>query len=66
MVARVSLNVGSPYAAVVIPKDALVLKGGKEYVFIAESVEILELSEKLGKNVSIIHGNVFSNIVSNL
>lgn len=33
MVARVSLNVGTPYAAVVVPKDALVLKGGKEYVF---------------------------------
>jgi HlyD family secretion protein len=33
MVARVRLSLGAPYQAVVIPKDALVLKGGKEYAF---------------------------------
>jgi RND family efflux transporter MFP subunit len=34
MVARVNLAVGAPYQAVVIPKDALVLRGGKEFAFI--------------------------------
>lgn len=46
MVARVSLNVGSPYAAVVIPKDALVLKGGKEYVFIVNEGTVTQIPVK--------------------
>ncbi|MGE0474675.1 MAG: efflux RND transporter periplasmic adaptor subunit [Nitrospirales bacterium] len=46
MVARVSLNVGAPYAAVVIPKDALVLKGGKEYVFIVNEGTVTQISVK--------------------
>lgn len=46
MVARVSLNVGSPYAAVVIPKDALVLKGGKEFVFIVKDGTVTQISVK--------------------
>ena len=46
MVARVSLNVGTPYAAVVVPKDALVLKGGKEYVFAVQHGIASQLMEK--------------------
>lgn len=34
MVARVILTVGQPYEGVVVPKDALVLRGGKEFVFL--------------------------------
>ncbi len=46
MVARVSLNVGEPYAAVVIPKDALVLKGGKEFVFIVNEGAVTQIPVK--------------------
>ena len=34
MVARVTLIVGKPYQGIVVPKDALVLRGGKEFVFL--------------------------------
>lgn len=34
MVARVTLTVGKPYQGIVVPKDALVLRGGKEFVFL--------------------------------
>jgi RND family efflux transporter MFP subunit len=34
LVSRVTLLVGDPYEAVVIPKDALVLRGGAEFVFV--------------------------------
>lgn len=46
MVARVTLAVGSPYAAVVIPKDALVLKGGKEYVFVVKDGTVAQMTVK--------------------
>jgi len=34
MVSRVTLQVGRPHEGVVIPKDALVLRGGREFVFL--------------------------------
>ena len=34
MVARVTLQVGRPHDGIVIPKDALVLRGNKEFVFL--------------------------------
>ena len=34
MVSRVTLPVGRPHEGLVIPKDALVLRGGKEFVFL--------------------------------
>jgi HlyD family secretion protein len=46
MVARVSLNVGAPYAAVVVPKDALVLRGGKDYVFAVQEGIVNQLLVK--------------------
>lgn len=46
MVARVTLAVGSPYTAVVIPKDALVLKGGKDYVFIVNEGTVKQIPVK--------------------
>ncbi len=33
MVSRVTLQVGRPHQGIVVPKDALVLRGGKEFVF---------------------------------
>jgi RND family efflux transporter MFP subunit len=43
MVARVNLAVGAPYQAVVIPKDALVLKGGKEFAFIVANNTVTQV-----------------------
>ena len=34
LVSRVILQVGTPYEALVVPKDALVLRGGAEFVFV--------------------------------
>ena len=34
LVSRVLLQVGAPYDALVVPKDALVLRGGSEFVFV--------------------------------
>lgn len=36
MVARVTVTVGEAYQALVVPKDALVLKSGKEFVFLVQ------------------------------
>lgn len=36
MVSRITLRVGTPHEGLVVPKDALVLRGGKEYVFVVE------------------------------
>ena len=44
MVARVSLAVGAPYQAVVIPKDALVLRGGKEFAFIVANNTVSQVT----------------------
>ncbi|MDH3503533.1 MAG: efflux RND transporter periplasmic adaptor subunit [Nitrospirota bacterium] len=44
MVARVHLAVGAPYQAVVIPKDALVLKGGKEFAFIVANNTVTQVT----------------------
>lgn len=43
MVARVQLALGAPYRAVVIPKDALVLKGGREYAFIVANNTVTQV-----------------------
>lgn len=43
MVARVHLALGAPYQAVIIPKDALVLKGGKEYAFIVANNTVTQV-----------------------
>lgn len=44
MVARVNLAVGAPYQAVVIPKDALVLRGGKEFAFIVANNTVSQVT----------------------
>ena len=43
MVARVKLALGAPYQAVIIPKDALVLKGGKEFAFIVANNSVTQV-----------------------
>ena len=43
MVARVKLALGAPYRAVIIPKDALVLKGGKEFAFIVANNTVTQV-----------------------
>jgi RND family efflux transporter MFP subunit len=43
MVARVNLALGAPYQAVVIPKDALVLKGGKEFAFVVANNSVTQV-----------------------
>ena len=40
---RVSLQVGRPYEALVLPKDALVLRGGQEFVFVVEDALVSQL-----------------------
>ncbi len=44
MVARVNLAVGAPYQAVVIPKDAMVLRGGKEFAFIVANNTVSQVT----------------------
>ena len=43
MVARVTLSVGAPYQALVVPKDALVLRGGREFVFLVEGGKVNQI-----------------------
>jgi RND family efflux transporter MFP subunit len=40
MVSRVTLSVGSPYQALVVPKDALVLRGGQQFVFLVQEGKV--------------------------
>jgi RND family efflux transporter MFP subunit len=44
MVARINMALGAPYQAVLIPKDALVLKGGREYAFIIKNNTVTQVS----------------------
>ena len=43
MVSRVTLQVGVPYEALVIPKDALVLREGKEFVFLVKEGQVTQI-----------------------
>jgi len=43
LVSRVTLQVGVPYEALVIPKDALVLRGGAEFVFVMNDVSVVQI-----------------------
>ncbi len=43
LVARVILQVGTPYEATVIPKDALVLRGGAEFVFVMKDASVSQV-----------------------
>ncbi len=43
LVSRVILQVGSPYEALVVPKDALVLRGGAEFVFVMKDGSVTQV-----------------------
>ena len=43
MVSRVTLKVGAPYEALVIPKDALVLRGGREFVYLLNEGKVSQI-----------------------
>ncbi len=43
LVSRVILQVGSPYEALVVPKDALVLRGGTEFVFVMKDGSVTQV-----------------------
>ena len=43
MVSRVTLQVGSPFEALVIPKDALVLRGGREFVYLVNEGQVSQI-----------------------
>ena len=43
MVSRVTLLVGDPYQALVVPKDSLVLRGGKQFVFLVEEGKVNQI-----------------------
>ena len=43
LVSRVTLEVGTPYEALVVPKDALVLRGGMEFVFLMNEGSVTQV-----------------------
>ncbi len=43
LVSRVILQVGAPYEALVVPKDALVLRGGAEFVFVMKDGSVSQV-----------------------
>ncbi len=43
MVARVTLQVGAAYDALVIPKDALVLRGGREFIYLVNDGQVSQI-----------------------
>jgi len=43
MVSQITLTVGTPYEGLVIPKDALVLRGGKEFVFLVNEGSVSQI-----------------------
>lgn len=43
MVSRVTLRIGTPYEALVVPKDALVLRGGREFVFVVQDGRVAQV-----------------------
>ncbi len=48
MVARVTITVGETYQAIVVPKDALVLKGGNQFVFLIRNGVAVQQQVKPG------------------
>ena len=43
LVSRVVLQVGAPYEALVVPKDALVLRGGAEFIFVMKDGSVSQI-----------------------
>ncbi len=51
MTAQVSFSVGDPYTAQLIPKDALVIRGERNFVYIVNGDAVREEEVKLGNSV---------------
>lgn len=51
MTAQVSFSVGDPYTAQLIPKDALVIRGERNFVYIVNGDTVREEEVKLGNSV---------------
>lgn len=43
MVARLTLHIGRPYPGLVVPKDALVLRGSKQYIFVVQDGKSIQI-----------------------
>ena len=43
LVSRVTLQMGDPYEALVVPKDALVLRGGAQFVFVMKDASVSQV-----------------------
>ncbi len=43
LVSRVTLQVGTPHEGMVVPKDALVLRGGREFVFVLDETVVSQV-----------------------
>ncbi len=52
LVSRVQLQVGAPYEALVVPKDALVLRGGAEFVFVMKDGQVAQIPVKAVNHVN--------------
>jgi len=48
MVSRVTLQVGRPHEGTVVPKDALVLRGGQQFVFLVQEGTVGQVPVKAG------------------
>ncbi len=49
MVARVALIVGRPYRALLVPKDALVLRGANQFIFLVQDGKAMQVRVTSGK-----------------
>ncbi len=61
MVSRVTLKVGRPHEGIVIPKDALVLRGGQEFVFLVNEGTVSQVPVK-----SILHVDEFVEVAGDI
>jgi len=61
MVSRVTLQVGRPHEGIVVPKDALVLRGGSEFVFLVNEGMVGQIPVK-----TIVHLDDFVEVVGDI
>ncbi len=52
MFSRITLPVGQPYQAMVVPKDAVVLRGGAEFVIVVNEGTVVQVSVQSGQHVN--------------
>ncbi len=52
MFARITLSVGQPYQAMLLPKDAVVLRGGEEFVIVVNEGTVTQIPVQSGQHVN--------------